>query len=208
MERDPCPDRILDDIGGAFGMGAVGGGAFYFLKGLKNSPRGSRLLGAYQTARMKTPATAGGFAVWGALFSLSDCSLVYLRQKEDPWNSIMAGAFTGGFLQMRQGFASASRAALIGGGLLALIEGLQIAVNRFVAAQQQQIIYVDRSSVPIGMGHQGNQDLPETAGASGSASWFGGWFGGGGKKEEETSGAKTEILESFDAPLPPTFEFK
>ena len=24
--REPCPDRILDDIGGAFGMGAVGGG--------------------------------------------------------------------------------------------------------------------------------------------------------------------------------------
>ncbi len=22
--REPCPDRILDDIGGAFGMGAVG----------------------------------------------------------------------------------------------------------------------------------------------------------------------------------------
>lgn len=27
--REPCPDRILDDIGGAFSMGAVGGGLFH-----------------------------------------------------------------------------------------------------------------------------------------------------------------------------------
>lgn len=27
--REPCPDRILDDIGGAFSMGAIGGGMFH-----------------------------------------------------------------------------------------------------------------------------------------------------------------------------------
>lgn len=38
-----------------------------------------------------------------------DCSMVYVRQKEDPWNSILAGAATGGFLQMRQGARAAAR---------------------------------------------------------------------------------------------------
>ncbi|EXB39827.1 hypothetical protein L484_001678 [Morus notabilis] len=32
--------------------------------------------------------------------------MVYVRQKEDPWNLIIAGAATGGFLQMRPGFAA------------------------------------------------------------------------------------------------------
>ncbi|KAM1041186.1 hypothetical protein ACFX13_031137 [Malus domestica] len=31
---EPCPDRILDDISGALGMGTVGGSAFHFIKGV------------------------------------------------------------------------------------------------------------------------------------------------------------------------------
>nr|GMD84037.1 mitochondrial import inner membrane translocase subunit TIM17-2-like [Ipomoea batatas] len=53
--REPCPDRILDDVGGAF-----------------------------------------------------DCSMVYVRQKEDPWNSIIAGAATGGVLSLRQGLGASA----------------------------------------------------------------------------------------------------
>lgn len=41
--------------------------------------------------------------MWGGLFSTFDCTLVALRHKEDPWNSIAAGALTGGFLQLRTG---------------------------------------------------------------------------------------------------------
>ncbi|EXB51990.1 hypothetical protein L484_019767 [Morus notabilis] len=37
--------------------------------------------------------------------------MVYVRQKEDPWNSIFAGAATGGFL-MRLGFAASGRDGL------------------------------------------------------------------------------------------------
>lgn len=36
---------ILDDVGGAFGMGAVGGGLWHLLKGMKNSPSGHRFVG-------------------------------------------------------------------------------------------------------------------------------------------------------------------
>lgn len=100
--REPCPDRILDDMGGAFGMGAVGGSAFHFLKGIYNSPKGHRFVGGTQAVRMNAPRVGGSFAVWGGLFSAFDCTMVYVRQKEDPWNSIFAGAATGGFLQMRQ----------------------------------------------------------------------------------------------------------
>ena len=32
------PYRIVDDCGGAFAMGAIGGGIFSFVKGWRNSP--------------------------------------------------------------------------------------------------------------------------------------------------------------------------
>ena len=46
--REPCPYRILGDIGGAFGMGAVGGGIWHLVKGTKNSPSGARLRGGLE----------------------------------------------------------------------------------------------------------------------------------------------------------------
>ncbi len=140
LHREPCPDRILDDIGGAFGMGAVGGGIWHLCKGLYNSPKGSRMRGGVdvrdgggssdhihiihtnlttpQAIRREAPRIGGGFAVWGGLFSMFDCTLVAVRRKEDPWNSIAAGALTGGVLQLRTGLQSAARSAAFGGVLL------------------------------------------------------------------------------------------
>ncbi|KAL0842956.1 hypothetical protein Bca101_016201 [Brassica carinata] len=116
--------RIVDDIGGAFGMGAIGGSVFHFIKGTQSSPNGRRLVGGAQAVSMNAPRIGGSFAVFGGLFSAFDYTMVYIRKKEDPWNSIVAGAATGGFLSMRQGLAAASRSALMGGLLLALIKGV------------------------------------------------------------------------------------
>ena len=41
-----------------------------------------------------------------------------LHTQEDPFNAIMAGALTGGFLQLRAGLKPAFRAAVMGGVLL------------------------------------------------------------------------------------------
>jgi len=37
------PYRIVDDCGGAFAMGAIGGGIFSFMKGWRNSPKVGKL---------------------------------------------------------------------------------------------------------------------------------------------------------------------
>ena len=71
-----------------------------------------------QAIRTQAPKIGGSFAVWGGLFSSFDCTLVALRKKEDPWNSIAAGALTGGFLQLRTGLQSAAKSAVFGGVLL------------------------------------------------------------------------------------------
>ena len=59
QERDPCPHRILDDIGGAFSMGAIGGGVWYSVKGARNSPRGERLLGSITAIKARVPVIGG-----------------------------------------------------------------------------------------------------------------------------------------------------
>ncbi|WOL00795.1 mitochondrial import inner membrane translocase subunit TIM17-2-like [Canna indica] len=219
--REPCPDRILDDVGGAFAMGAVGGSAFHFLKGIYNSPNGERLAGGTQAVRMNAPRVGGSFAVWGGLFSAFDCSMVYLRQKEDPWNSILAGAATGGFLQMRQGAGPAARSALFGGILLALIEGAGIMLNR-VLSSPQNLPPLEDPNAPVvppnivpptparadGFPNMSYQVEPSSN--TTSSSWFGGLFSSEKKhqdNEAKSGGSKTEVLEGFDTPSAPIPKF-
>lgn len=135
--REPCPYRIVDDCGGAFAMGCIGGGVFQGLKGFRNAPQGigRRFAGSLVAVKARSPVIAGNFAAWGGVFSIVDCSLVHMRKKEDPWNSIISGAVTGGVLAARNGVAAMAGSAIIGGILLSLIEGVGILFTRISAEQ-------------------------------------------------------------------------
>ncbi|CDQ80918.1 mitochondrial import inner membrane translocase subunit Tim17-A-like [Oncorhynchus nerka] len=135
--REPCPWRIVDDCGGAFTMGAIGGGIFQAVKGFRNSPSGMshRLKGSMTAIKTRAPQLGGSFAVWGGLFSMIDCGLVKVREKEDPWNSITSGAMTGAILAARNGPVAMVGSAAMGGILLALIEGAGILLTRFASSQ-------------------------------------------------------------------------
>lgn len=61
--------------------------------------------------------------------------MIYLRQREDAWNSIVSGAAAGAVLAARGGPGAMRRSALVGGVLLALIEGMGIAMNRLFAEE-------------------------------------------------------------------------
>lgn len=76
--------------------------------------------------------------MWGGFFSTYDCSLVAIRQKEDPFNAIGAGFLTGFTLAARQGLRRSIQQGMIGGVLLALIEGLGIGINRMAVKMQTQ----------------------------------------------------------------------
>lgn len=118
-------------------MGAIGGSVFHGVMGIRNAPKGfsKRLTGGLDNVVLKSPVTGGNFAVWGGLFSSIDCALVAVRKKEDPWNSIASGALTGGILAIRNGTGAMIGSAIIGGVLLAMIEGIGIAMTRFSAEQ-------------------------------------------------------------------------
>lgn len=132
-DREPCPWRVIDDIGGAFSMGAIGGGIFHTIKGSWNAPKGARIHGALSAMQARGPVLGGQFAVWGGLFACCDCSLTAIRQKEDPWNSIISGAATGGVLAARAGPRAMASAAAVGGVLLALIEGMGIMFTKMTS---------------------------------------------------------------------------
>lgn len=132
-DREPCPWRIVDDCGGAFCMGCIGGGIWHSIKGARMAPSGARLAGSIAAVTSRSPVLGGQFAVWGGLFAVSDCTLTYIRQKEDPWNSIASGAITGGVLAARAGPQQMASAAVVGGVLLALIEGMGIMFTRIMA---------------------------------------------------------------------------
>ncbi|KAJ2504625.1 translocase of the inner membrane, partial [Coemansia sp. RSA 2052] len=135
FQRLCSPWVILNDAGGAFAMGAIGGGTWHFIKGARNSPYGERFRGGLNSMRSRGPIVGGNFAVWGSMFSTFECVLKGVRQKEDPWNSIGSGAITGGLLAARGGWRAASVSAVFGGVLLALIEGVGIAMSRAFAQQ-------------------------------------------------------------------------
>ncbi len=141
------PWRIVDDCGGAFTMGAIGGSIFQAIKGFRNSPAGLsyRLNGSLSAIKARAPIIGGNFAVWGGLFSTIDCSLIKMRGKEDPWNAIMSGAATGGILAARSGPGAMAGSALIGGVLLAMIEGVSILFTRFTAEQFRPLTIVSKA---------------------------------------------------------------
>lgn len=85
---------------------------------------------------------SGAVVMQGGLFSTFDCALAGVRGKEDPINAIASGAITGGVLAIRSGPRAAGKSALVGGVLLALIEGVGIMLTRALAGQaptQQEI---------------------------------------------------------------------
>jgi len=81
-DREPCPWRIIDDVGGAFCMGAIGGAIWHGIKGLRNSPgRWEKVRGSFNAVQSRAPVLGGQFAVWGGLFACCDCTISYFRQK-------------------------------------------------------------------------------------------------------------------------------
>ena len=60
-DRDPCPHRIVGDVGGAFGFGLVGGSAWHSVKGFRNSPKGQGPQGALKAVMVSATARRAVF---------------------------------------------------------------------------------------------------------------------------------------------------
>ncbi|KAL8426791.1 hypothetical protein Efla_003385 [Eimeria flavescens] len=111
LTRVPCPDMVIDDIGSAFCTGFMGGFLWHFTQCWPNSPRCEKFSGAMFSGCRKASNHGSSFATWGGgIICPFDCTLIHLRSgKQDSWNSVLAGAATGGFLFMRTGWRSCVR---------------------------------------------------------------------------------------------------
>ncbi|CAH2447618.1 TIM23 complex subunit [Komagataella phaffii CBS 7435] len=135
--RDPCPLIIVNDFGGAFAMGALGGTVWHGIKGFRNSPIGERRIGAISAIKARAPVVGGNFGVWGGLFSTFDCTVKAIRKREDHWNAIIAGFFTGGALAMRGGWKQTRNSAITCACVLGVFEGVGMMFQRFMAVQNK-----------------------------------------------------------------------
>ncbi|KAI4230333.1 MAG: hypothetical protein L6R36_000144 [Xanthoria steineri] len=111
----------------------IGGAVWHGVKGFRNSPYGERRIGAITAIKARAPVLGGNFGVWGGLFSTFDCAVKGVRKKEDPYNAIIAGFFTGGSLAIRGGMKAARNSAIGCAILLAVIEGVGIGIQRMMA---------------------------------------------------------------------------
>ena len=82
---------------------------------------------------MESVGTAS-FAAWGLLFAGFDCSLAWVRRREDPYNSIASGFLTGATLALRSGLRMAAISGTMGALFLTIIEGLSAVLTNKLAA--------------------------------------------------------------------------
>jgi import inner membrane translocase subunit TIM17 len=129
-EREPCPWRLIDDLGGGFAFGGALGSIWYFAGGVRNAPKGHRIHGGVARLAARTPVMATGFAMWAMTYSAYECSFSSIRHKEDMWNPILSGACTGATLAFRAGPRVAAQQFLFGGMILGAIEGIGVYCNR------------------------------------------------------------------------------
>merc|ERR1711991_802944 len=95
-EREPCPVRVMGDVGGGFGIGIIGGTIWHSIKGAKQAPKGEKWMGMLFNVAKRAPRTGLAFASWGGSFSILDCVISqFIRRKEDIWSPIMAGTIVG-----------------------------------------------------------------------------------------------------------------
>ncbi|CAO2201584.1 unnamed protein product [Urochloa humidicola] len=113
-----CPNytyEIVDFIGKLFIMGAAGGSAFHFAKGLCGSPSGARLAGATRAVCTNAPRVAGTFGAYSVAFSAIEGAVSLARGREDMWCSAAASTTTWGLHGMRRGGAlAAARCGFLG----------------------------------------------------------------------------------------------
>lgn len=103
------------------------------------SAQGSRLPGAVAAIKARAPVLGGNFGIWGTMFSTYDCTVKGIRQKEDYWNSIIAGFMTGGSLAIRAGPKTALGSGIMCGILLGCFEGVGALIQRFTAESHKPV---------------------------------------------------------------------
>lgn len=125
---------------------------------------GERRIGAITAIKARAPVLGGNFGVWGGLFSTFDCAVKGIRKKEDPYNAIIAGFFTGGSLAIRGGYKAARNGAIGCAVLLAVIEGVGIGFQKLMAGSTKLEVGFHISSSSLAGGKRSGKKHADVGG--------------------------------------------
>lgn len=134
-----CPNSIIDDFGSGYAMGGVMGSIFHFIRGMVISPKKEKFYGGIVQIRRRAPILAGSFAVWSGMFGFFQCVLLAAFKEDTIFNRTLAGALTGGIVQMRGGIHSFIRGFAFGGLFLGLIEVGQVYMMKSSLKTQMEV---------------------------------------------------------------------
>ncbi|CDK27683.1 unnamed protein product [Kuraishia capsulata CBS 1993] len=126
----------------------IGGCVWHGIKGFRNSPIGERGSGAVLAIKARAPVVGGNFGVWGGLLSFYDCGIKHIRKREDPWNAIIAGFFTGGSIAIRGGWKHTRNSAITCACVLGVFEGVGMMFQRWIATQNKPMAIPEGAEMP------------------------------------------------------------
>ncbi|KAF7006468.1 hypothetical protein CFC21_021506 [Triticum aestivum] len=123
----PLP-QVAKETGHGIAVIAAGGSAFYFLKGLRNSPKGGRLAAAAQAVRTNA-SRIGGWGVWLGAQAAIDSALERVNKKDDRFNTMISCGAASALVSVLRGPRAAALSGIKGavfGGLAEIaIRGLK-----------------------------------------------------------------------------------
>ncbi|KAJ6243519.1 hypothetical protein M0813_21956 [Anaeramoeba flamelloides] len=114
----PLLNKIVNDLGSNFVMGALGGGMWDAIKGVRASPKGHRLMGGIHGFHDNALKSASKFANWNILFATFENVSLRVRKEDDVWNRVISGVVTGGLLASRGGPREAIKSGLVTGAFM------------------------------------------------------------------------------------------
>merc|ERR1712224_856431 len=140
--RQPCPERIIDMAGFAFGVGRCGGFCMTFARSLRHYPKGHRISGAFAAASTRAPQLASTFALWSGLFHTFECAISQRHRDPDGTRTLTdaaaCGFLTGGLLELRKGPRAAAVSACMCAFFVAVVDAATGNVARSHSVSQQQ----------------------------------------------------------------------
>jgi import inner membrane translocase subunit TIM17 len=126
----------VDDLGQGFGLGLILGSMWNFMKGVYISPAKERIRGGILLAKRRAPITGGNFASWMGLFGFWQCSLLYATGQDSHANQILAGALTGGMVNLRGGWKYAQRGFFSGALFIGVFNMIEVLVTKKMLRQE------------------------------------------------------------------------
>ncbi|KAK3121703.1 hypothetical protein QOZ80_8BG0659210 [Eleusine coracana subsp. coracana] len=143
--------RLIECTGLGFLLGAGGGSAFYFIKGICSSPTDARLVGAVRAVRTNVPRVAGTCGAFLGVCDAFERAMSLARRREDPWNSVVSTPAAAVLFRMHRGAPAAARSALL--AVTVVVGGIW--VNRTVDLLYIRLTFIRESL--------SNTDPPEPA---------------------------------------------